>query len=183
MLGLKLIHVSKTVPCCEIFDTKQKHLQLQCWPRTYVIRVWHSLESILQFWKYLPEVAWGRWSCHSWWRHQMETFSVLLALCAGNSPVTGEFPSQRPVTRGFDVFFDLCLNKRLSKQSWGPWFETPSRSLWRRCNVRLMIWDACLPRKYDSVQLLVHGFNVCRLFETPWHLRGFVNDHDSEWNG
>ena len=48
----------------------------------------------------------------------METFSALLALCAGNSPVTGEFPSQRPVTRSFDVFFDLCLNKRLSKQLW-----------------------------------------------------------------
>ena len=45
----------------------------------------------------------------SWWRHQMETFSALLALCAGNSPVTGEFPSQRPVTRSFDVFFDLRL--------------------------------------------------------------------------
>ena len=39
----------------------------------------------------------------------METFSALLALCAGNSPVTGEFPSQRPVTRSFDVFFDLRL--------------------------------------------------------------------------
>ena len=44
----------------------------------------------------------------------METFSALLALCAGNSPVTGEFPSQRPVMRSFDVFFDLRLNKRLS---------------------------------------------------------------------
>ena len=43
----------------------------------------------------------------------METFPALLALCAGNSPVTGEFPAQRPVTRSFDVFFDLCLNKRL----------------------------------------------------------------------
>ena len=45
----------------------------------------------------------------------METFSALLALCAGNSPVTGEFPTQRPVTRSFDAFFDLRLNKRLSK--------------------------------------------------------------------
>ena len=43
----------------------------------------------------------------SWWRHQMETFSALLTICAGNSPVTGEFPAQRPVTRNFDVFFDL----------------------------------------------------------------------------
>ena len=39
----------------------------------------------------------------------METFSMLLAICAGNSPVTGEFPTQRPVTRSFDVFFDLRL--------------------------------------------------------------------------
>ena len=54
---------------------------------------------------------------YSWWCHQMETFSALLSLCAGNSPVTGEFPWQRPVTRSFDVFFDLRLNKQLSKQS------------------------------------------------------------------
>ena len=45
---------------------------------------------------------------NTWWRHQMETFSALLALCSGNSPVTGEFPAQRPVTRSFDVFFDLA---------------------------------------------------------------------------
>ena len=44
-------------------------------------------------------------------KNQMETFVALLALCAGNSPVTGEFPSQKPVTRTFDVFSDLCLNK------------------------------------------------------------------------
>ena len=71
---------------------------------------------------------------HAWWRHQMGTLSVLLALCTGNSPVTGEFPSQRPVTRSVKVFFDLRLNKRFSKQSWGWWFETPSRSSWRHCN-------------------------------------------------
>ena len=70
----------------------------------------------------------------SWWRHQMETFSALLALCAGNSPITGEFPEQRPVTLSFDVFFDLRLNKRLSKQSRGWWFETPSHPLWRHFN-------------------------------------------------
>ena len=70
----------------------------------------------------------------TWWRHQMETFSALLAICAGNSPVPGEFPAQRPVTRSFDVFFDLRLNKRLSKQPWGWWFETPVWSLWRHCN-------------------------------------------------
>ena len=70
----------------------------------------------------------------TWWCHEMETFSVLMAICAGNSLVTGEFPTQRPVTRSFDVFFDLCLNKRLSKPLWGWWFKMPSRPLWRHCN-------------------------------------------------
>ena len=70
----------------------------------------------------------------AWWWHQMETFSALLAICAGNSPVPGEFTAQRPVTRSFDVFFDLRLNKRLSKQSRDWWFETPASSLWRHRN-------------------------------------------------
>ena len=43
------------------------------------------------------------WLSYPWWRHQMETFSALLAICAGNSPVTGEFPAQRPVPLSFDV--------------------------------------------------------------------------------
>ena len=42
----------------------------------------------------------------------METFSALLAICAANSLVPCEFPTQRPVTRSFDIFFDLHLNKR-----------------------------------------------------------------------
>ena len=71
----------------------------------------------------------------SWWRHQMETFSVLLPICAGNSPVPGDFPVQRPVTRSLDIFFNLRPNKRLSKQWWSWWFETPSSPLWHHCNV------------------------------------------------
>ena len=94
-----------------------------------------------------------------WWRHQMETFSALLAFCVGNSTVTGEFPAQRPVTPSFDVFFDLRLNKRLRKQSRCRWFKTPSRSLWRPCNVfpiaalafliRRLVW---LPHHYRTRQ-------------------------------
>ena len=70
----------------------------------------------------------------------METFSVLLAICAGNSPVNNEFPAPRSVTQSFDVFFDLLLNKRLSKQSWGCWFESPSCPWWRHCNVHASNW-------------------------------------------
>ena len=84
--------------------------------------------------RYCTKISLWKLPRNTWWRHQMETFSALLAICAGNSPVTGEFPAQRPVTRSFDFFFDLHMNKRLSKQSWGWWFETPSRSLCRHCN-------------------------------------------------
>ena len=60
-------------------------------------------------------------------------FRVTGPLC-GEFTGPGEFPTQRPVTRSFDAYFDLRLNKRLSKQSWGWWFETLSRSLWRHRN-------------------------------------------------
>ena len=65
-------------------------------------------------------------------------FRVTGPLC-GEFTGPGEFPARRPVTRGFDVFFDLRLNKQLSKQPWGWWFETPSWSLWRQCNDMLWI--------------------------------------------
>ena len=91
-----------------------------------------------KFWTSSTPMACVRMSAFrqiSRWRHQVKTFFALLALCVGNSPVIDEFPSQRPVARSFDVFFDPRLNKRLSKPSWGWWFETPSYSLWRHCNV------------------------------------------------
>ena len=67
------------------------------------------------------------------WRHQMETFSASLAICARNSPVTGEFPAQRPPTRSFGFFFGLRLNELLSKQSWGWWFE------WHRAHYDVIV--------------------------------------------
>ena len=60
-----------------------------------------------------------RANINSWWHHQMERFSALLAICAGNSPVPGQFHAQRPVTRSFDVFFDLRLNKPLNNRGAG----------------------------------------------------------------
>ena len=83
-------------------------------------------------------------------------FSALLAMCAGNTPVTGEFPTQRPATRSFDVFFDLRLNKRLSKQPYGRWLETLSCPLWRHCNVVKMI-------RWLNIKTLV-PYDVAKLF-------------------
>ena len=84
---------------------------------------------------------------------------MLLALCEGNPPVTGEFPSQTPVTWSFDIFFDLHLNKQLRKSLTCQWFEMPSRSLWHHCNVSL----TCLvshrshspPRYFDRISALL----------------------------
>ena len=70
-----------------------------------------------------------------------------------------QFPAQRPVTRSFDVFFDLRLNKRLSKQPWGWWFETPSHPWWRHCNVicclsfKLCCYHCCVPFKLIFYQI------------------------------
>ena len=88
----------------------------------------------------------------------METFSALLALCVGNSPVTGEFPAQKPVTQSFDVFFDLRLNNPLSKQSRDWWFETPSCSLWRHGN------------EYISVNIYIYMYQHKTVVTTlRWH--------------
>ena len=86
-----------------------------------------------------------------WWRHQMEILFASLALCVG------EFPSQRPLTRSFDVFFDLCLNKRLRKQSWGWWLYTPSRPLWRH-GIGLYLVSLVHVFTHMSIHVLV---NVC----------------------
>ena len=65
-------------------------------------------------------------------------------VCAGISLVPSEFPAQRPVTRSFNVFFDLRQNKRVRKQSWGWWFERPPSPLWRHCNdVRRHLQSSC----------------------------------------
>ena len=123
----------------------------------------------------------------SWWRHQMETFSASLAICAGNSPVPGEFPAQRPVTRSFDVFLDRHPNKRLSKQWWGWWFETFSCPLWRhrnvtiiggRCHCRILSrgFVKIIPNFTDGILLIVYFWQI--LF-TCW-LRLHVEKHNTK---
>ena len=81
----------------------------------------------------------------------METFSAVLAPCEGNPPVTGGFASERPMAQSFDLFFDLRLNKRLSKQSKILWFDTPSRSLWHIC------YDPKVVRALLCLVVISHG--------------------------
>ena len=104
------------------------YLLLQQAAKLFIIKDWWQKEPGHQQTWYRPSAP------RTWWHHQMETISALLTICVGNSPVTGEFPAQRPVTRSFGVFFDLGLNERLSKQSRGRWFETQSCTLWRHSN-------------------------------------------------
>ena len=97
-----------------------------------------------------------------------------------------EFPTQRPVTRSFDVFFDLRLNKQLSKQSWGWWFERLSRPLWRQCNgywrhgcvmtPHNILWDVNM---YPSPKyvLAVHYHSCARVISSrsAWTVRPSYN--------
>ena len=89
-------------------------------------------------WEYLHTTVMFYKLSRTWYKSMMTSsngniFRVTGPLC-GEFTGPGEFPTQRPVTRSFDVFFDLRLNKRLSKQPWGWWFETRSWSLWRQCS-------------------------------------------------
>ena len=89
---------------------------------------WHKLDKIeKKIWVTSVNCCHSFAATLTWWHHEMETFSALLALCAGNSPVT--------LTKASDaVLLWSGLNKRLGKQSGRRWFEMPSRSLWRHCN-------------------------------------------------
>ena len=116
------------------------------------------LATILGIMYLYSEYLMDLWPCPqcSWWRHQMETFSALLALCAGNSPLTKTSDDE------LWCFFYLCLNKRLSKQPWGWWFETPSCSLWRHCDV---IIGCCLTGTASEV-ILKDMAKITRYFIT-----------------
>ena len=97
-------------------------------------------------------------------------FRVTGPLC-GEFTGPGEFPTQRPVTRSFEVFFDLRLNKRLSKQPWGWWFETSSCSLWRQCNVSQSL---CLRNIVHITAMIAHHQCILNLKSCRF-IVGFIN--------
>ena len=115
-------------------------------------------------------------------------FRVTGPLC-GEFTGPGEFPTQRPVTRSFDVFFDLRPNKQLSKQPRGWWFETPPWSLWRQCNTHTATaWSLAFETTFilgilfsfvggtdsrllvPSKDMIIRGYvELDRPFENYWH--------------
>ena len=94
----------------------------------YEISMLHTYQSYPIESQYISRITWYMMTSSNG-----DIFRVTGPLC-GEFTGPGEFPTQRPVTRSFNFFFDLRLNKRLSKQPWGWWFETPPWSLWRQCN-------------------------------------------------
>ena len=142
---------------------KFHHHAIETWCTKEIILGDFNISEIDSYLWVLSRIANFHKSIITWWRHQMETFSALLAICAGNSPVPGEFPTQRPVTRSFDVYFDLRPNKRLCKQLWDWWFQTQSWSLWRHCNEVIICSVQC------GMKLLIHvHFNHCTVEVWEW---------------
>ena len=110
---------------------------------SFGINKWSCITFFPFFWWYLTRLSLFLGWC-TWWRHQMETFSALLAIRAGNSPVFGEFPAQRPVTRSFDVFFDCTWINR--------WVNNDESGDFRRYrthyDVIVMVWLNLLYRYF-----------------------------------
>ena len=88
------------------------------------------------------------------WKHTPRYWPFV---SARNSPVPGEFLAQRPVTWNIYVFFDLRLNKLLSKQPWGWWFETPPHPLWCHRNAKQTKHN-----KMQTVHIILGTYCLCQ---------------------
>ena len=78
------------------------------------------------------------------------------------------FPRYWPLMQSFGVLFGLCLNKRSSKQSWGWWFETPSRSSWRHCNVIWFMWRYCHSQAQHGGCWFPGAYLASAYLQQPW---------------
>ena len=108
-------------------------------------------------------------------------FHVTGPLC-GEFTGPGEFPAQRPVTQSFDVFFHLRLNKRLSKQPWGWWFETPAWSLWRHRNAISPLLSPKTTQLYPYLtNAAMHCISVLHQFHSLFYGQNFFELHYSLW--
>ena len=134
--------------------------------------------NLIAIWTYIlhykPSIQFNKRGCHN----DMNT--IINTSWAGNSPVTGEFPAQRQVTRSFDVLFDLRLKIRLSKQSWGCWFEKPSRPLWCHSNDYILQMSFCIEPSiccftFPCVKHIFSGMIVCYVMYVASSLISFAS--------
>ena len=104
---------------------------------------------------------------------------MLLAFCEGNPLVINGFPSQKTSSTGFDIFFDVSLNKLLNKHASSWLFD----SLWHTCEsvckfiAISILFRACKKseerRHFASQSALEKVGDICRLQEgTSWGMRG-----------
>ena len=112
-----------------------------------------------------------------------ENIFRVTGLCEGNPPFTSGFPSQRPVTWSFGVFFDVRLNKRLSKQSRCWWFETPWRSFWHHGNVHPRFWItlSCPPKWYRNIGSAETWKKTCPFFSVSTVSSDGYHKHCNTW--
>ena len=103
----------------------------------------------------IEETDWN-WS---WRSHELRTLSALLALCEGNLPASGS-PHKGPVTRKFDISFNVELNKLLNKHCSCQWFEFPW-FIWHHCNVLASLFDS-----HAQAITLVSDISTCRMKTT-----------------
>ena len=131
---------------------------------------------------------WPVYSPHKWpVTRKMFPFDDVIMACRENlkksdlNPVTGEFPAQRRVGRCFKVFFGLRLNKRLSKQSWGWWVETPSLSLWRHRDVMITLHIHCIRSNHIGKYLVSVAIEVGNVFiSLGWSYAEYFMTHPQE---
>ena len=145
-----------TVVPCDMFDSIQgtEQLLLFCYEKKLTVETLQCRVSTLHC--RVSTVSFRAYTYKTMMTSSMETFSALLAICAGNSPRSPVNSPHKGQWRGALIFSLICaLNKRLSKQSWAWWFETPSCSLWRHCNG---------PSRYLHPPL--HGILICVLANT-----------------
>ena len=130
-----------SVVCILIFQNadiiRKLRKQIIWHDNAYIAGDLQSSSNAVSDWPTDDLIPWSEWDDFfgnlddvSKWKHLPRHWPFI---CAGNSSVLRWIPTKWPVMRSFDVFFDLRPNIRLSKQSWGWWFETPSRQLWRLC--------------------------------------------------
>ena len=173
---------SSQIPECTCSISHNVHISvlngaLWVWNRCILGSVFHAV--------YRQDIycQWGKLNAKYSGELDITNDEILLMMTSSNGnifcvtgPLYGEFtghrwnPIQRPVTRNFDVFFDLCPNKQLSKQSRGWWFEMPPGPLWSHCNVMEWFSSRFTQPKQINITLIQVTIEVFLLYSLVYFI-------------